>query len=120
MASTGGSGSSTALQSGIQVDSVGRVGEPSTKVIKENWAARIGAALVAIFGIAVVYLLTFGIILLAKFHGNNNQDFAFFVRDALNPFIKECATTLGTIFGSTLGFVLGYYFKEASESSNPK
>lgn len=106
------------IKSGIQTNSVGEFDPPSIKKIKENWAARIGAALVAIFGFAVLFLLTFGLILLLKFHGNTNQDFAVFVRDALNPFMKECATTLGTIFGSTLGFVLGYYFKEASLSES--
>ena len=105
------------LQPVIQPDEAGRI---TPNVIKENSAPYIGKVIVYIFGIAVVSLLSFGFMLLLKFHGNTNQDYAIFVRDALNPYIKECATTLGTVFGSILGFVLGYYFKEASSLSDAR
>ena len=67
---------------------------------------------------SVFYLFHLGALLFTKFNATNSQDFAGFVRDSLDPFLKECATTLGTIFGSTLGFVFGYYFKAASSDKS--
>jgi hypothetical protein len=97
----------------ISSDSAGTARLPTDQKREYN-AGYIGIAIVAIFGITIFYLLHLGALLFTKFNATNFNDFAGFVTGSLNPFLKECATTVGTIFGSTLGFVLGYYFKASS------
>jgi hypothetical protein len=87
---------------------------------REANAGNIGLIVVIIFGISVFYLLHLGAVLFTKFNATNIQDFSTFVSGSLDPYLKECATTLGTIFGSTLGFVFGYYFKATSAPPSTK
>jgi hypothetical protein len=97
----------------ISPSGAGSVDMP-TETLREYAAWAIGLAVIAIFGISVLYMLHLGSLLFTKFNASTTQDFAGFVSNALDPFLKECATTLATIFGSTLGFVFGYYFKATS------
>ena len=94
--------------------------ELSTDARREANAGAIGFVIVGIFGVTILYLLHLGALLFTKFNATSSQDFSTFVTGSLNPFLKECATTLGTIFGSTLGFVLGYYFKATSQQGAGK
>jgi uncharacterized membrane protein len=86
----------------------------SPDVTREVNAGNIGLIVVIIFGISVFWLLHLGAVLFTKFNATKIDDFSTFVSGSLDPYLKECATTLGTIFGSTLGFVFGYYFKATS------
>ena len=88
----------------------------SPDIKREVNAGYIGLLIVWIFGASVLILLLFAGILLYKFHATSAKDFSDFISGSLDPYLKECATTLGTIFGSTLGFVFGYYFKAATTS----
>jgi len=86
-------------------------------VTREINAGNIDLIVVGIFGVSVFYLLHLGALLFTKFNATRIEDFSTFVSGSLDRFLKECATTLGTVFGSTLGFVFGYYFKATSTSA---
>jgi len=90
------------------------------EVTREVNAGNIGLIVIIIFGISIFYLLHLGAVLFTKFNATRIEDFSTFVSGSLDPYLKECATTLGTVFGSTLGFVFGYYFKATSTAPGPK
>ena len=97
----------------ISPDSAGAA-QLSSDVKRKANAGYIGLLIVWIFGVSVAILLLFGGGILYKFQGTSAKDYSDFIAGSLDPYLKECATTLGTIFGSTLGFVFGYYFKATS------
>jgi hypothetical protein len=87
--------------------------------IHESFAWIIGCAVIGIFAISVFFSLHLTSLLFTKFNATDCKDFGAFVKDGLSPLLKEIATTISTIFGSTLGFVLGYYFKTESANKKP-
>jgi hypothetical protein len=107
----------SSLGGGISLVDTGTVDKQSTDLIREYAAWLIGLLVILIFGLSVGYLFHLGSLLFTKFNATQPKDLDDFVTNSLDPYLKECATTIGTIFGSTLGFVFGYYFKAASAAA---
>jgi len=98
----------------------------SAKRKREGSASYLASLIVWSFCIAVGWLLCESAYLLYKVTENlpavsgagtasSPTKTLEFVSEAILPFFKEAASTVTSIFGSTLGFVLGYYFKNDSK-----